>query len=260
MQTPDVLIIFGSSSDNKVYNKILHCCAKEHIAAKLIVASAHKSPLLLGRILEKEQGYNAIIAGAGLAAHLPGVVAAKTIRPVIGVPCHGNYHGLDALLSVHQMPAGVPVLGRGVDGGTDLTDLQCIFQQYEQVVLSGETTHERVTACTDILQQFGVPFSIRNRETEAIAPLSLIIHFSPLSSFTFVKNASKQLVINVPLHEQATAQDALSLLKLTEKGFWVGLNRAENAALAAIEVMSMTGKYDQQLHAYRRKLAEAFEK
>lgn len=260
MQTPDVLIIFGSSSDNNIYDKIVQFCIKEQITNKLIVASAHKSPHFLHGILEKEHGYKAIIAGAGLAAHLPGVVAAKTIRPVIGIPCSGNYDGLDALLSVHQMPAGIPVLGRGVDGGSDLSDLPLIFKSYDHVVLSGEVTHKRVKACTAILEQFGVPFSVGTPRDETTARLPLVIHFSSLLSFTHLKNASKNLIINVPLHENATAHDALLLLTLTKKGFWVGLNRAENAVLAAIEVMSMNGKYDQQLYAYRKGLAEKFER
>src|SRR3989338_8278800 len=96
------LIIFGSKSDEKVYSEIMRELKKEKVDFTLRISSAHKTPDDVDETLQDD--YSVIIAGAGLAAHLPGVVAAKVIRPVIGVPCEGNYQGLDALLSIAQMP------------------------------------------------------------------------------------------------------------------------------------------------------------
>ena len=88
------LIIFGSSTDEKVYSEIAKGLKKEKIDFDLRISSAHKTPEDVEKTLQND--YAVVIAGAGLAAHLPGVVAAKNIRPVIGVPCGGNYNGLDA--------------------------------------------------------------------------------------------------------------------------------------------------------------------
>ena len=82
-----VLIIFGSKTDEKVYNEIATRLKKENVDFDLRVSSAHKTPDDVDNTLQND--YAVIIAGAGLAAHLPGVVAAKSLRPVIGVPCEG---------------------------------------------------------------------------------------------------------------------------------------------------------------------------
>src|SRR3989338_11715004 len=107
------LIIFGSKSDEKAYNEIAKELKRQKIGFDLRISSAHKTPDDVDKTLQND--YSVVVAGAGLAAHLPGVAAAKVLRPVIGVPCEGNYHGLDALLSVAQMPPGVPVLAVGVN-------------------------------------------------------------------------------------------------------------------------------------------------
>src|SRR3989338_619098 len=112
-----VLIIAASKSDVDVMKKVAATIEKSGIKCVIRVCSAHRTPELLDRIMgdvehaeiEKER-YDAIIAGAGLAAALPGVVAAKTTLPVIGVPLTGAFEGLDALLSIIQMPPGIPVL------------------------------------------------------------------------------------------------------------------------------------------------------
>ena len=107
------LIIFGSKTDEKIYNQIASELKKLKVDFDLRVSSAHKTPEDVDATLQN--GYAVIIAGAGLSAHLPGVAAARVLRPVIGVPCEGNYQGLDALLSIAQMPPGIPVLAVGVN-------------------------------------------------------------------------------------------------------------------------------------------------
>src|SRR3989338_4093 len=124
------LIIFGSKSDGKVYDEIASQLKKLKVDFDLRVSSAHKTPKDVDKTLQND--YAVIIAGAGLAAHLPGVVASKIIRPVIGVSCEGNYQGLDALLSIVQMPPGVPVLAVGVNRG-DVAAQNCakMMKKYE---------------------------------------------------------------------------------------------------------------------------------
>lgn len=105
-------VIMGSSSD---WETMQHTCAvldTLHIAYEKQVVSAHRTPDLMFEYAEKarDRGIQVIIAGAGGAAHLPGMVAAKTTLPVIGVPVQSKaLNGLDSLLSIVQMPAGVPV-------------------------------------------------------------------------------------------------------------------------------------------------------
>src|SRR3989338_3571048 len=137
------LIIFGSKSDEKVYNQIASKLKKLKVSFDLRVSSAHKTPEDVDETLRND--YAVVIAGAGLAAHLPGVVAARTIRPVIGVPCEGNYRGLDALLSIAQMPSGVPVLAVGVNK-SDAAAENCakMMKKYESVTIIGDKNNEAV--------------------------------------------------------------------------------------------------------------------
>ena len=92
----DVLVLFASKSDSNSYKQILKILDTGEVSYDFKIASAHKTPDDVNDILK--QDYRVVISGAGLAAALPGVIAAKTIRPVIGVPCQGSYQGLDALL------------------------------------------------------------------------------------------------------------------------------------------------------------------
>ena len=107
-----VLILMGSKSDAEVMGETARVLSGFGIPHTLTVASAHRSPERTRKIAEEaeRQGYSIIVAGAGAAAHLAGVVAGETILPVIGVPLAGSpLSGLDALLSTVQMPGGVPV-------------------------------------------------------------------------------------------------------------------------------------------------------
>ncbi len=109
---PRVLIIMGSDSDLPVMEEAAKLLESFGIPSAMTVASAHRSPertLNLVRDADKD-GVEVIIAGAGMAAHLPGVIASQTIIPVIGVPLDSSpLGGMDALLSMVQMPPGVPV-------------------------------------------------------------------------------------------------------------------------------------------------------
>src|SRR5918992_2199031 len=112
-----VAIIVGSRSDLEVVQKAADTLQKVGVAHELRVISAHRAPDLLESYVAGaiERGVAAFICAAGLAAHLPGVVASKTTLPVIGLPMPGNVAGgLDALLSIVQMPRGVPVATVGI--------------------------------------------------------------------------------------------------------------------------------------------------
>ncbi len=109
---PIVAIIMGSDSDWPVMQTAASILNEFGVAYEARVVSAHRTPDLMFEYAEqaRERGYRAIIAGAGGAAHLPGMIAAKTTLPVLGVPIPSKYlQGQDSLLSIVQMPKGIPV-------------------------------------------------------------------------------------------------------------------------------------------------------
>ena len=110
-----VQIVLGSKSDMKVAEKAISILKELGVKYKVSIASAHRSPELLDKLVS-EAVAEVFIAIAGLSAALPGVIAARTMKPVIGVPVSGALN-LDAILSVVQMPPGVPVAAVGLDRG-----------------------------------------------------------------------------------------------------------------------------------------------
>lgn len=117
-----VLIIMGSDSDYPVMQAALKALADFGLEADIRICSAHRSPALAAELAAgaRQKGYQVILAAAGLAAHLPGVLAAWTSLPVIGIPVSaGPLAGQDALLAIVQMPPGVPVATMAIDGAVN---------------------------------------------------------------------------------------------------------------------------------------------
>ena len=118
----DVLILVGSESDMPVAKKATDALSELGIKYEVKVASAHRQPDLLDKII-RESDAKVFIGIAGLSAALPGVIASKTKKPVIGVPVNVKLDGLDALLSIMQMPPGVPVATVGIDNAKNAAHL-----------------------------------------------------------------------------------------------------------------------------------------
>ncbi len=119
MTQKKVLILMGSDSDLKVMDKAAEALKGFGIAYEMHIASAHRTPKKVMDLVggARQNGFGVIICGAGMAAHLGGVVAAHTTLPVIGVPlAAGSLGGVDALLATVQMPPGIPVACVGVGG------------------------------------------------------------------------------------------------------------------------------------------------
>ena len=116
--TPIVSIIMGSTSDLPVLEKAAQFFDEMEIPFEMNALSAHRTPQEVETFAREAQGrgIKVIIAAAGMAAALPGVIAANTTLPVIGVPVKGMLDGLDAMLSIIQMPPGIPVATVGVNG------------------------------------------------------------------------------------------------------------------------------------------------
>ncbi len=126
----DIMVIFGSESDLPVGEEVRKIFDKLGVKFEMRIASAHRTPDRVYELIKKaeDQGAKAIIAGAGMSAHLAGVVASKTILPVIGIPMDaGPLHGIDSLLSTVNMPGGIPVatVSLGKAGGKNAALLAC---------------------------------------------------------------------------------------------------------------------------------------
>lgn len=130
-------IIFGAKSDLEKMRGAANCLNEFGVCYSAHVISAHRMPEKLEETLSmmEREGYEVIIAGAGLAAHLPGVIASKTILPVVGVPLEGALGGLDALLSIVQMPKQIAVATVGINNSYNaaMLALQILAVKYPDV-------------------------------------------------------------------------------------------------------------------------------
>ena len=119
---PKVGIVMGSDSDMKVMSKAADMLEKLGVEYEMTIISAHREPDVFFEYAKpaEEKDFKVIIAGAGMAAHLPGMCAAIFPMPVIGIPMSGkNLEGVDALYSIVQMPPGIPVATVAIDGGVN---------------------------------------------------------------------------------------------------------------------------------------------
>ncbi|MBP3767778.1 MAG: 5-(carboxyamino)imidazole ribonucleotide mutase [Prevotella sp.] len=147
---PQVSIIMGSTSDLPVMEKACKLLNELQVPFEVNALSAHRTPDAVEQFAKgaKERGLRVIIAGAGMAAALPGVIAASTTLPVIGVPIKGMLDGLDAMLSIIQMPPGIPVATVGVNGAQNAAILAV-----EMLALSDESLAQRLSAYKENLKQ-----------------------------------------------------------------------------------------------------------
>lgn len=132
-----VAIFFGSKSDLETMRGASKALNEFNISYKAYILSAHRVPEKLEETINfvEENGCEVIIAGAGLAAHLPGVIASKTIIPVIGVPINGGIQGLDALYSIVQMPKSIPVATVGINNSYNagMLAVQILSIKYDEI-------------------------------------------------------------------------------------------------------------------------------
>jgi 5-(carboxyamino)imidazole ribonucleotide mutase len=122
MTTPQIGIIMGSDSDLPTMKGAIEACARFQVTHEVAIVSAHRTPQRMVEYAQiaHQRGIKVIIAGAGGAAHLPGMVAALTPLPVIGVPVQSKaLQGLDSLYSIVQMPAGIPVATVAIGNATN---------------------------------------------------------------------------------------------------------------------------------------------
>ena len=147
---PQVSIIMGSTSDLPVMEKACKLLDEMQVPFEVNALSAHRTPDAVELFARQAaaRGVKVIIAGAGMAAALPGVIAASTTLPVIGVPVKGMLDGLDAMLSIIQMPPGIPVATVGVNGAQNAAILAV-----QMLALSDQTLAQRLQQYKDGLKE-----------------------------------------------------------------------------------------------------------
>ena len=147
---PTVAIIMGSTSDYPVMEKAAKFLDIMEIPFEINALSAHRTPQEVEKYAKAAagRGIKVIIAGAGMAAHLPGVMAALTPVPVIGVPIKASLDGMDALLAIVQMPPGIPVATVGINGALNAGILAA------QIIATGNPElYEKTTAYKESLKE-----------------------------------------------------------------------------------------------------------
>jgi len=147
MGKPKILILLGSDSDLPVADDCIKFLKDMGVPFKLDISSAHRHPEKTVKYAKEtgKKGIEVIIAVAGMAAHLPGVLASHTTIPVIGVPTNGGMlNGIDALLSIVQMPKGIPVATVGINASKNAAILACqiLSIKYDEIRVKLEKMRE----------------------------------------------------------------------------------------------------------------------
>lgn len=149
-------IVMGSDSDLPIIKKATDMLKSLDIAFEVHIYSAHRTPEEARQfaLSARANGFGAIIAAAGMAAHLAGALAANTTLPVIGIPCSSaNFDGLDALLSTVQMPTGIPVATVAVNGGANAALLAAQIIAVEDKALAEKLDAKRKSDAAKVLEK-----------------------------------------------------------------------------------------------------------
>jgi len=147
---PIVSIIMGSTSDLPIMEKAAKLLDELQVPFEMNALSAHRTPEAVEQFAKnaKDRGIKVIIAAAGMAAHLPGVIAASTTVPVIGVPIKSTLEGMDALLAIVQMPPGIPVATVGINAS-----LNAAILAVQMLALADNELATRLTAYKENLKK-----------------------------------------------------------------------------------------------------------
>lgn len=149
-------ILMGSDSDLPIVEKGISVLQELNIPFEVHVYSAHRTPVQAHEFSStaREKGFGVLIAAAGMAAHLAGVVAANTTLPVIGIPCKSsNLDGMDALLSTVQMPPGIPVATVAINGAKNAALLAAQILAVEDAELAQKLLEKRIADANSVLEK-----------------------------------------------------------------------------------------------------------
>jgi 5-(carboxyamino)imidazole ribonucleotide mutase len=234
-----VIILFGSQSDERIYQALRQNCQEMEIESYFEVASAHRQPERVSELLALNN-FDAVLAGAGLAAHLPGVVASHTLKPVIGIPVNSQFGGIDSVCSIVQMPYGIPVAMAGVN------DVKTPVEFLAQVGKIKQFNTINIV-CSE--QKKALPYFSKELSSAADFALELGVELTysvqPLPEFFniqlhglwdgHIKNDAAILHVPVVSAENVKmSEKIIDLHRLISRGgIWMGTNNLRNAMLFA---------------------------
>lgn len=242
-----VLLLFGSSSDESVYNPLKEALEKEH-QVRLEVVSPHRNSRELDQVLQDSDD-DVIWAGAGLAAHLPGIVSSKTLKPVLGLPVEAHFGGVDATLSIVQMSFGLPVItmgpGMASEGIDFLTELRTFLtvngrdkKEFNLIVNPKIKAYEHISFEIKRAIQFAGETQLDLTVTESFDPSRLNIKMVSGPDDIL----EQKPCIHVPIFDKVSLSNPSRALRLFEMvrsgGLWVGVNNTRNAFLGYLRFLS----------------------
>ncbi|MCO5141797.1 MAG: AIR carboxylase family protein [Oligoflexia bacterium] len=260
------LVIFGSKSDANIYEPLKSRLIHNSHEVDFRMLSVHRSPELLDKELSSIQA-DVFIAGAGLAAHLPGTLASKSLKPVVGIPCTAALGGMDSLLAIMQMPFGIPVLTTApneYEAAVDLAgrvsrlDLQFSFEKFFLVVdrnkRNSPVIQMQMERAKKISEKTGIEIELKDKPQENAVNICLveINEKDPKSPLGLppIPESSDEVRIYVPilnetLYRSDSAADLVyQRISSTPLGLWVGVNNVGNALLANLQLANSAGVHN----------------
>lgn len=242
-----VLLLFGSSSDESVYLPLKESLEKDH-QVRLEILSAHRNPRELDQVLQDSED-DVIWAGAGLAAHLPGIVASKTLKPVLGLPVEAHFAGLDATLAIQQMSFGIPVLTMGPGMASEGIDFLTAMRTWLKT--NGPSKKEFNLILNPKIEAYEyVSFEVKRAldfAAETQLKIKVSASFDPACLNIVLVNDPDEVLtekpcIHVPLFDKVSLANPSKALRLFEMvrsgGLWVGVNNTRNALLGFLRFLS----------------------
>jgi 5-(carboxyamino)imidazole ribonucleotide mutase len=261
-------VVFGSKSDSPVYEPLIADLKQvDGVRVKNEVCSAHREPDRLREFI-KDNPCDLFVAGAGLAAHLPGVVASQTETPVIGVPCNDILEGYDALLSTLQMPKGVPVLTAGVNKTDSVVNFVRWYAQNRQAppifrLHTPDWATNLAEKITKPLEEIGWDFVSHTPDVDhppGIFSLVLADLFVAPPSTKSERGAAEMLPgskqgiwLGMPVFAKPVYDGDLKQLGgVTQAGgLWVGLNNSTNLLITLLQLWPVGAKEQELLRTLR---------
>ncbi len=233
------LVLFGSESDKLVYNPLVADLEKNY-EVEFKVLSAHRDPEALRSKMMMDD-FDFVVAGAGLAAHLPGVAAAMTKKPVFGIAVEAQFGGMDAVMSISQMPYGIPVGSLPPGDNTSMFDflekIQSLSLEEKKMInvliepnlLNYEYVNKELDRLKVLASQKNVELLINSKE--ALDSKNLCIQFVHDGEDINTQKAA----LHIPLMDDSVRKktnSAMTVQNWIEKGgLWFGVNNSRNALL-----------------------------
>lgn len=235
-----VFVVYGSKNDTHSYEPLMESLKKDHDASFEAISAHRNLPELITRLGKND--YDVVIAGAGIAAALPGVCAAKIDKMVFGVPVTGNYGGLDALASIVQMPFGVPVISCGPEREDQIVaflnspklkeKLNGINLVVREKLFDFEFTNKEVNRAKEYAHSLGMEVKVSDKYDENLFNIVLVNDESDILKDKFC--------LHVPLRSDQDKNDYTKLLDLYTwtriGGLWTGTNNTKNAILSVSKI------------------------